>query len=257
MLTPRLELIALPGLPAVQAGDDLAALIEAGYARGGIRPSGTDIVVVAQKIVSKAEGRLVDLRALRVSPAATELAQIVRKDARLVELILSESRRVVRAAPDVLIVEHRCGFVMANAGVDQSNIGAPDEGDWALALPLDADASAQRLRVALSQCTGVTPAVVINDSFGRPWRHGTVGIALGAAGLASLVDLRGREDLFARPLRSTQVAHADEVAAAASLLMGQADEGRPVVVVRGVESPAAAECPVKALLRAPQGDLFR
>jgi len=163
---------------------------------------------------------------------------------------------VVRSGPDVLIVEHRLGFVMANAGVDQSNVAEAGGGERALLLPVDPDASAERLRQDLIRRAGCELAVIINDSFGRPWRLGTVGVAIGCAGLTSLVDLRGTRDLFGRTLRVTQVAHADEIAAAASLLMGQADESRPVVILRGL-SASARPRPASSLLRPPSEDLFK
>ena len=252
---PQLELRAVPGLPLVRAGDDLAALLLDGLGRSGIALRAGDVLVVAQKIVSKAEGRLVDLAAVVPSARARELAPLVNKDPRLVELVLGESRRVVRAARDVLIVEHRLGFVMANAGVDQSNVAAPGQGEYALLLPLDPDASARRLRAAIAARAGVAPGIVINDSFGRAWRVGTVGVAIGAAGVPALRDLRGTPDLLGRTLRVTVVGHADEIAAAASLLMGQAAEGCPAVLVRGLTS--GPEQPAAVLLRPPAEDLFR
>src|SRR5579875_1831554 len=219
MQTERLELLALPGLPLVQPGDDLSALIAAALAGAAIALRQGDIVVVAQKIVSKAEGRLIDLATIDPSPEARDLAAEVGKDPRLVHVILSESVRVVRKRPNLLIMQHRLGFIMANAGVDHSNVGG---GDSVLLLPLDPDGSAQRLRRDLQRRTGVSPAVIITDSFGRPWRRGSCGIAIGAAGLPALVDMRGTPDLFGRTLEVTFVGLADEVAAAASLLQGQA-----------------------------------
>lgn len=252
----RLELIAVPGLPLIAAGDDLPGLIEGALAGAGTALAAGDIVVIAQKIVSKAEGRRVRLADVEPSAEALALAGEVGKDPRLVELILTESRRVVRKRPGVLIVEHRLGLVMANAGIDQSNIGGEETEPAALLLPLDPDASAARLAEGLSARAGVRIGVVINDSFGRPWRQGTVGVAIGAAGLASIVDRRGDPDLFGRTLRVTVIAHADEIAAAASLLMGQSDEGRPAVVVRGL-APAGPEAPARALIRPAAEDLFR
>jgi len=215
------EILAVPGIPLVRKDDDLVALIGDGLARGGIVPRGGDVVVLAQKIVSKAEGRMVDLATVKPSAEAIELAGKVQKDPRLVELILSESSRVVRARPGLLIVEHRLGFVMANAGVDQSNVASPDHSQQALLLPVDPDGSAARLREQLSKTLGVPVAVVINDSFGRAWRRGTCGVAIGAAGLPALMDLRGSPDLFGRELQVSITGHADEIAAAASLVMGQ------------------------------------
>jgi coenzyme F420-0:L-glutamate ligase / coenzyme F420-1:gamma-L-glutamate ligase len=281
----ELRLVALPGFPQVERGADLAALTAAALERAALRLQRDDVLVFAQKVVSKAEGRQVDLAQVAPGERALGLARTVQKDARLVELILRESRRVVRAAPDVLIVEHRLGLVMANAGIDQSNVADPAGGEFALLLPQDPDASAARLRSALGVFTGCEPGVVISDSFGRPWRLGTVGVAIGCAGLPALLDLRGRADLFGRALRVTLVAHADEIAAAASLLMGQANEARPVVLVRGLAAvlgagrtvqPAGAQrpdaplpdahpaeaalpeaLPAAALIRPPQQDLFR
>jgi coenzyme F420-0:L-glutamate ligase/coenzyme F420-1:gamma-L-glutamate ligase len=250
------EILAVPGIPLVRKDDDLVTLIGDGAARGGIVPRDGDVFVLAQKIVSKSEGRLVDLATVQPSTEAIELAGKVQKDPRLVELILSESVRVVRARPGLLIVEHRLGFVMANAGVDQSNVASTDDAPQALLLPVDPDGSAALLRKRLSQKLGVSVAVIINDSFGRAWRRGTCGIAIGAAGLPSLMDLRGSPDLFGRTLQVSITGHADEIAAAASLVMGQGAEGQPVVVVRGLtwQGPdnAASE-----LVRPAAEDMFR
>jgi coenzyme F420-0:L-glutamate ligase/coenzyme F420-1:gamma-L-glutamate ligase len=250
--TDALALHALPGIPLVQQGDDLAGLIEAGLARAGLALADGDVLVLAQKIVSKAEGRLVDLAAVTPSPRAVELGREIGKDPRLVELILGESVRVVRTRPGLLIVEHRLGFVMANAGVDQSNVGS----GRALLLPRDPDASAEALRARLAGRSGARIGVVINDSFGRAWRRGTVGVAIGAAGLPALVDLRGRPDLFGRVLEVSIIGLADEIAAAASLLMGQADEARPAVLLRGLAWDGAA-LGAAELVRPAAEDLFR
>jgi coenzyme F420-0:L-glutamate ligase / coenzyme F420-1:gamma-L-glutamate ligase len=250
------EILAVPGIPLVRKGDDLVALIGEGLARGGIVPRGADVFVVAQKIVSKAEGRMVDLATVEPSTEAIELAGQIQKDPRLVELILSESVRVVRARPNVLIVEHRLGFVMANAGIDQSNVAAPDGRQHALLLPVDPDGSAEILRTRLSQRFGVPVAVVINDSFGRAWRRGTCGVAVGAAGLPSLMDLRGSPDLFGRKLQVSVTGHADEIAAAASLVMGQGAEGQPVVVVRGL-TWRGPDNGASELVRPAAEDMFR
>ena len=247
---------ALPQFPRVGAGDDLAALTLASLVHAAVSLQPDDVLVYAQKVVSKAEGRRIDLRKITPSPRALELAQTVRKDARLVELILRESRRIVRTAPDVLITEHRLGLIMANAGIDQSNVAAERDGEFALLLPEDPDASAAQLREQLGRRSGVRPAVIISDSFGRPWRLGTVGVAIGCAGFPALRDLRGRPDLFGRRLRVTQVGCADQVAAAAALLMGQSDEGQPVVLLRGLR-PDEPYQPAAALLRPASGDLFR
>ena len=250
------EILAVPGIPLVREGDDLVALISEGLTRGGIVPRGGDVFVLAQKIVSKAEGRMVDLATVKPSAEAIELANKVQKDPRLVELILSESVRVVRARPNVLIMEHRLGFVMANAGLDQSNVASPDGPQQALLLPVDPDGSAEKLKTRLSQQFGVPLAVVINDSFGRAWRRGTCGVAIGAAGLPSLMDLRGSPDLFGRTLQVSITGHADEIAAAASLVMGQGAEGQPVVIVRGL-TWRGPDNGASELVRPAAEDMFR
>jgi len=251
-----LELFAVPGLPMVRAGDDIVALIADGLARAGRDLCDGDVVVVAQKIVSKAEGRQIDLASVTPSREAVALAAEVGKDPRLVSVILSESARVVRQRPNLMIMQHQLGFVMANAGVDHSNVAAPGQTESVLLLPADPDGSAARLRDGLGRRFNTAIAVVINDSFGRPWRRGTCGVAIGAAGLPALIDLRGRPDLFGRTLEVSIVGFADEIAAAGSLLQGQADEAQPVVVVRGLRW-TAPDAPAAALVRTPDEDLFR
>jgi coenzyme F420-0:L-glutamate ligase/coenzyme F420-1:gamma-L-glutamate ligase len=251
-----LEVIALSGLPLIKAGDDLVELIASSVKQNGVEPRAQDVLVVAQKIVSKAEGRMVDLATIKPSAQAIALAADVDKDARLVEVILSESVRVVRARRNVLIVEHRLGFIMANAGVDQSNVGPVDGAQRVLLLPEHPDRSAAALRNGLTEKTGIDLAVVINDSFGRTWRRGTAGVAIGVAGLPALIDLRGRPDLFGRTLEVSMIGFADEVAAAASLVMGQADEASPVVLVRGLRW-SAPESTAASLIRPSNEDLFR
>jgi coenzyme F420-0:L-glutamate ligase / coenzyme F420-1:gamma-L-glutamate ligase len=251
-----LEVIALTGLPLIKAGDDLVELIASSLTLNGVEPRAQDVLVVAQKIVSKAEGRMIDLATIEPSAKARTLAAEVDKDPRLVELILSESVRVVRARRNVLIVEHRLGFIMANAGVDQSNVGPADGSSRALLLPENPDRSAQTLRDGLAAATGVDLAVVINDSFGRAWRQGTAGVAIGVAGLPALIDLRGRPDLFGRTLEFSVVGFADEIAAAASLVMGQADEATPVVLLRGLRWSAPAST-AASIIRPANEDLFR
>ena len=251
-----LEVIALTGLPLIKAGDDLVEMIAASLKQNGVEPRAHDVLVVAQKIVSKAEGRMVDLATIKPSARAIALATEVDKDPRLVEVILSESVRVVRARRNVLIVEHRLGFIMANAGVDQSNVGPADGAQRAVLLPENPDRSAATLRRGLAAATGINLAVVINDSFGRAWRQGTAGVAIGAAGLPALIDLRGRPDLFGRKLEVSFIGFADEVAAAASLVMGQADEAAPVVLIRGLRW-SAPESTAASLIRPSNEDLFR
>jgi coenzyme F420-0:L-glutamate ligase / coenzyme F420-1:gamma-L-glutamate ligase len=252
----ELRITALPDFPHVAAGDDLAAMTADALARGALQLHADDVLVFAQKVVSKAEGRRIDLTTVTPGARALEVARTVQKDPRLVELVLRESRRIVRAAKDVLIVEHRLGLIMANAGIDQSNVADPASGEFALLLPEDPDASAAGLRERLRALTGCAPGVVISDSFGRPWRVGTIGVAIGCAGVPATLDLRGSTDMFGRPLRVTVVGHADEVASAASIVMGQASEARPVALVRGLASRQPAQ-PAAVLIRPQQQDLFR
>lgn len=255
-MTSRLEIFAIPNLPMVQAGDDLAGLIQSGLDRMGQELRDSDVVVLAQKIVSKSEGRTVDLATVVPSAEAERLGAEVGKDPRVVEVILSDSVRVVRSRPNLMIMQHRLGFVMANAGVDQSNVAPTDGVQRALLLPLDPDGSAEALRAQLADHYGARIAVVISDSFGRPWRRGTAGVAIGAAGLPSVIDLRGQPDLFGRTLEVSIIGFADEVAAAASLLQGQAAEGQPVIVVRGL-AWNAPDAPISEVVRPPEEDLFQ
>jgi coenzyme F420-0:L-glutamate ligase / coenzyme F420-1:gamma-L-glutamate ligase len=253
---PRLELIGLPGLPLINAGDALSPLLDAALRAANLSLQAGDVLVLAQKIISKAEGRRVALASVTPSRRARALAQRTGKDPRMVELILRESREVVRVGREVLIVEHRSGFVLANAGIDQSNVNESGDDGHALLLPVDPDASAARLRTELAALTGVACGVLIIDSIGRAWRRGTVGQAIGAAGLPVVVDARGRADLFGRELRRTDIGVADEIAAAASLLMGQANEGRPAVLVRGFGAADAGQG-ARVLQRDRREDLFR
>jgi coenzyme F420-0:L-glutamate ligase/coenzyme F420-1:gamma-L-glutamate ligase len=246
---------AVPNLPEIQAGQDLAQIIATAVAGAGVVPAAFDVIVVAQKIVSKAEGRVVDVRTITPSTRALELAAQTRKDARLVEVVLSESQEVMRAVPNVLIVRHRLGYVMANGGVDRSNVPGAAQ-DHVLLLPEDPDASAERLRSELSARWQVPMAVVISDSFGRAWRNGVVNVAIGAAGLPSIIDRRGEYDREGRVLETTEVAVADAIAAGAALVMGEASEGTPVVIARGLQW-TASERNAAALLRAKDQDLFR
>ncbi|OYY72830.1 coenzyme F420-0:L-glutamate ligase [Sphingomonas sp. 28-63-12] len=240
-----ITIIPLDGLPEVRPGADLAAMLRRDFEAG-------DILVITQKIVSKADNLFVDLATVTPDAAALALAAVTRKDPRLVALVLRESTAVVRAVPHVLITRHHCGCVMANAGIDQSNIGDGDA-DRVLLLPRDPDHSAARLRTAL----GVSaPAVVISDSFGRPWRYGVVNIAIGAAGLPALIDRRGNLDRNGRPMEVTQIALADLIASAAGLAMGEGSEGIPAVIIRGMtlDAPMA---PASSLIRPLSEDLFQ
>ncbi|HEX9597044.1 MAG TPA: coenzyme F420-0:L-glutamate ligase [Anaerolineales bacterium] len=249
-----LTLTPLDGLPLIQPGDDLASLLLASLGRASIALQDGDILVLAQKIVSKAEGRFAILDAVQPTAEAQALAAQTEKDPRLVQLILDESQAVIRAASGTLIVQHRLGFISANAGIDHSNVEHGEQ--QVLLLPKDPDASALRIRQALEAGSQARLGVLIIDSHGRPWRLGTAGVAIGLSGLPGLVDLRGRPDLYGRELRITQVAAADELAAAASLLMGQSDEACPAVHVRGFPYPLR-EGQLSELLRPKDRDLFR
>jgi coenzyme F420-0:L-glutamate ligase/coenzyme F420-1:gamma-L-glutamate ligase len=248
-----LVLTALPGIPMIAAGDDLAAIIAKALRDADLVLAAGDVLVLAQKIVSKAEGRLVDLATIVPSPRAVALAEETGKDARLVELVLSESTEVLRHRPGVLIVAHKLGLVLANAGIDRSNV---DGREHVLLLPRDPDRTCAELRRAIAATTGVEVGVMIIDSIGRAWRNGTIGTAIGVAGLPGLLDLRATPDLFGRPLETTEVGLADELAAAASLVMGQAGEGTPVVLARGL-GYGRRDGTARELVRAREKDLFR
>jgi len=242
-------------MPLIAPGDDLVAVASAALTGNDIRLEDGDILVFCQKIVSKAEGRYVALGTVEPSERALALAAETGRDPRHVEVVLREARDVVKVGPRVIVVAHRLGFVMANAGIDESNI-SHEGGSRVLLLPWDPDGAAADLKRRLDAAHGVKIGVVINDSFGRPWRNGVVGVALGASGVPSLVDRVGAHDLFGRTLKVTEVAVADEIASAASLLMGQADEGIPLVLVRGWRSVDAAR-PAAALIRDRERDMFR
>jgi len=250
------QLIALPGFPLVQPGDDLAVLILDALRRAGLTLEDGDVIAVAQKIVSKAENRYVRLADVNVSAEAYALAAQAGKDPRQVQLILQESKSVLRVRPGVIIVEHRNGYVHANAGIDKSNIRRDPDDPRVLLLPADPDASARALREGLAQRTGIAPQVIINDSMGRAWRNGTVGLAIGTAGLQPLNNQIGDTDMFGNVLEVTEPAVADELAAGASLVMGQAAEACPVVLARGARLKPA-EVGSGGLLRDRATDMFR
>jgi coenzyme F420-0:L-glutamate ligase / coenzyme F420-1:gamma-L-glutamate ligase len=256
VVASNLTITGLHGVPMVRPGDDLAAIALAAYRETRLVPEDGDVLVIAQKIVSKAEGRIVEVPSVEPSPEAIALAAEVDKDPRLVQVVLSESRRIVRHRANLVIAEHKNGWVMANAGIDHSNVGPDDGVERVLLLPVDPDASAEALRQQLMERTGKRLAIIVSDSFGRPFRCGTCGIAIGAAGLPALIDWRGHPDLFGRKLEVTETAFADEIAAAASLLQGQADEATPIVLVRGLQW-SAPDKPAAALIRLPENDLFR
>ena len=249
-----LALLALGGIPLVAEGADLAEITLSALEHSGEHLADGDVVAIAQKIVSKAEGRLVDLASVVTSAQAIDIGGQVDKDPRLIELILGESQEVMRLRKGAIIVRHRLGLVLANAGIDQSNIDHHGNAS-ALLLPVDPDASARRIRDAIAARSGARVAVLIIDSLGRAWRMGTTGTAIGIAGMPGLLDLRGRRDLHGRSLETSELGLADEVAAAASLIMGQANEGRPIVLVRGLgyeqRDGSAAE-----LIRPRHMDLF-
>lgn len=255
----RLELVALPGIPVVKPGDDLPTLVRHALDLAEIVLRPGDVVVVTSKLFSRSEGRFVDLATIEPTAEAVSLGAEIGKDPRVVELILRESSSVSRKAKNVLVTRHRLGFVSANAGIDASNAAPVDapagSGPWALLLPEDPDASARRLRERLVEATGVELGVVVTDSFGRPFRVGTVGVAIGVAGLPAVFDQRGRTDLFGRTLEATITALADQIAAAADLVAGQAAEARPVVLVRGIDFPVV-ESSARELLRDPSTDLY-
>ncbi|MFQ5859520.1 MAG: coenzyme F420-0:L-glutamate ligase [Anaerolineae bacterium] len=283
MKLPQITITAVPNIPLIQEGDDLPAIILDRMEMAGLGLQDGDVLVIAQKIVSKAEGRLVHLDTVRPSPPAQEIAEQTGKDPRLVEVILSDTREISRMRKGLLIVENNLGLISANAGVDRSNVAPPEErrsggaeerrsrgdshlctpaplhprSEWVAQLPVDPDASARVIRRRLMAASGKEVAVIINDTHGRPWRIGAVGVAIGVAGIEPVEDLRGQPDLFGHTLETTQVGLADQVAAAASLIMGQADEGRPVVLLRGLAYTLKDDVSSRELLRPKEQDLYR
>lgn len=249
-----LRLYALPGIPLIQPGDDLPALILSALNRAEIALKDDDVLVIASKAVSKAEGRYADLAVVQPTDEAHRLAGITRKDPRIVQLILDESVAVSRSAPHVLVTQHRLGFVSANAGIDQSNVG--EDAACVLLLPLDPDASAQAIRQRIANETGALVGVVISDTHGRPFRLGNVGVAIGVAGLPALVDLRGTPDLFGRIMQISMLGYADLIASAAHLIGGEGAEGTPVVCVRGLTLTDRTGRATD-LYRPPDQDLYR
>jgi coenzyme F420-0:L-glutamate ligase/coenzyme F420-1:gamma-L-glutamate ligase len=260
-----LSLTSIPDIPLIRQGDALADILVKALRASAIQLQDNDILVLAQKIVSKAEGRTVNLATVTPSEKALKLAGLTEKDPRVVELILKESNEILRTRPGAIIVEHKLGFVCANAGIDHSNVDSPlpvGEGpgvkaeDWVLLLPENPDHSAEQIRKKIETATSTRIGVLIIDSHGRAWREGTVGAAIGISGLPGLLDLRGHPDLFGFKLRITQVGVADELAAAASLMMGQAAEGTPAVHVRGFPYPLR-EGKLSEMIRPKEKDLFR
>lgn len=252
----ELRLSAVAGVPHIKPGDDLAGVLLHAIEQTGEGLSDGDVLVIAQKVVSKAEGRYVALTSVQPTPEAKALALETDKDPRLVQAILNESSNVVRHRPGIIIVTHKLGFVMANAGIDRSNLEPSDEGERVLLLPVDPDASARALKRRFDDHYGANVGVIINDSVGRAWRTGTVGTALGAAGLTSFKDLRGDPDMYGRTLEVSQVGLADQLASAGSLLMGEGKEAVPMVIVRGL-APMSPDLPAATLIRDPSSDMFR
>ena len=252
----RINIIALKGVPLVHPGDDLVEIIINALTLSDECLKNDDILVVAQKIISKAEGRIVALDSVSPSERAEKLAIELGKDPRQIELVLQESREIVRSKPGVVIVEQNLGLVMANAGIDRSNVVQQSDQEYVLLLPVDPDASSNRLREKINKRLGVKVGIIINDSIGRAWRIGTTGHAIGVAGLPAVIDLRGEKDMFGKELLVSEQAVADELASAASLLQGQASEALPIVVIRGFKSNATNQT-AKALIRQRDMDMFR
>ncbi|MBX3052461.1 MAG: coenzyme F420-0:L-glutamate ligase [Caldilineaceae bacterium] len=252
-----MTLFSVPGLPLIHPGDDLAQLIVAKMDAAGQQLQSGDILVIAQKVVSKAENRLVRLSGVTPDEQALELAEITGKDPRIVQVILDDSNEVVRARRGLLIVEQKSGWVCAHAGMDRSNVQAVDGEEIVALLPEDSDASAARLRGRLAELTGAEVAVLISDSHGRPWKFGTMGVCIGCAGIPPLWNQRGLPDLFGYELVASEECIVDELAGAAALLMGQSAEGRPVVVIRGYTPPDLPAAPATVLQRPKEFDVFR
>lgn len=250
-MSPQFSVTGITGIPEVASGADLPSLIIAAIRKAELGIREGDIFVIAQKVVSKAEGSIVALANVTPSPQAIEWAEAHQKDARVVEVVLRESRRIVRRQRGVMICETHHGFICANAGVDASNVPP----GFVVTLPADPDASARHLQVALEQAFGVRLAVIVSDTFGRPWREGIINVAIGVAGIAPIVDYRGKMDSFGQLLRVTTIAIADEIASAAELVMGKAD-GIPVAIARGF-SYEARPASGKELIRPAENDLFR
>ena len=248
---PEIRLIGIPGIPEIAAGDDLPSLIVKTLREASLEVSDKDVFVVAQKIISKAEGRTVHLSSIEPSPVAREWAATYDKDARMVEVVLRESKRIVRMERGVMISETHHGFICANAGVDASNVAE----DLVTLLPVDSDKSARRIQTTIEESFGVRVAVIVSDTFGRPWREGIANVAIGVAGIAPLIDYRGQMDSHGRPLRVTVIAVADELASAAELVM-QKSAGVPVVIIRGFDYDAR-EASARELIRPAENDLFR
>ncbi len=252
----QLTLTALPNIPLIRSGDDLVLVILRGLRDADLALQDGDILVLAQKIVSKSEGRMVRLSDVTPSPRAVELARECGKDARFCEVVLWDAREVLRVREGLIVVETTHGWVCANAGIDRSNVAPHSDEDWILRLPEDADRSARDLRTRMREATGRDVGIVVDDTHGRAWRNGAIGVAIGVSGLPAVEDLRGRSDLFGYHLQVTTIGLADQIASAASLVQGQADEGQPIVHVRGVpHSPGEGSS--REIVREKELDLFR
>ncbi len=252
----KTELFALDHFPLVKPGDDLVALILESVKKNNLPLQNNDVIVLAQKIVSKSENRYIDLKRITPSQAAIDLAKKSNKDPRAMEVLLGESKEVLKTRTNVVIVEHNNGYVHANAGIDHSNIKQEEGKELLLLLPNDPDQSAEKLRTGIKEKTGIDVNIIINDSFGRAFRNGVCGVCIGSAGFEVIDNKIGHKDLFGNILQITEIAIADEIAAAASMVMGQADEGKPVVIVRGLKLKHSDKNS-KALLRKKSDDLFR
>ena len=251
----KINLYPLQGIPLIHSGDDLCTVIIDSVHSNKFQWSDGDILVIAQKIVSKSEGRFVNLKQIQPSKRSIELASKIEKDPRLVELILSESKKVIRFKKGLIVVQNHQGVILANAGIDHSNVEQDDEKEQVLLLPKNPDGSAEKIHKSLLARTGFNLGVIINDSIGRAWRNGTVGTAIGVAGMPAILDLKGREDLFGNPLLVSEQAIADELSSAASLIQGQADEALPVVLIKGFKT-LLDNIPASGLIRDIKKDLF-
>ena len=251
----KLEVFALNNVPSIKEHDDIAKIILENSKEDNLAIQKNDIVVIAQKIISKSEGRLIDLETIVASEQAEKIAKQTSKDARLVELIIQESNEIIRIQDGIIIVEHRLGHVLANAGIDQSNI---EKGDGhVLLLPENPSKSADHIRRSIESSLDLEVGVIITDSMGRAWRHGTTGHAIGSSGVKTIIDLRGKsKDLFGRELQTTVIGLADQIASSAALVMGESDEGKPVAIVRGIDMPSDSDN-VNDLIRSKEEDLFR
>jgi len=253
----KLEVSALNHVPSIKESDDIAEIILKSMHKDSLELEDNDIVVIAQKIISKAEGCLIDLESIAPSSESIKIAERTDKDPRLVELIIQESKEIIRIEKGVIIVEHRLGHILANAGIDQSNIDHKPDKETVLLLPKNPNKSAKKIKEYIENQTGKTIGVIITDSMGRPWRLGTIGYAIGASGVKTIVDLRQKKtDLYGRELQTTVIGLADQIASAATLIMGESNEGKPIVLVKGIDMPSDSDT-VDDLIRPKEEDLFR